>query len=350
VRRRPFGETADGEVVELFTLRNRNGVQLQITNYGAAVVSLLLPGRHDELVDVVLGFDALDDYLLRSPYFGATIGRYANRIGNARFVVDGIEYNLAANDGKNHLHGGFNGFDKVVWDASASDLHPLSLELRYLSADREQGYPADLSALVRYTLSEDNQLTIEYLAASDADTVVNLTNHSYFNLAGAGSGDILAHELMIDADRFTPVNDGLIPTGELRDVAGTPFDFRTPTAIGLRIERDEPQLRFCKGYDHNFVLNGRAGDLRRVARVLEPGSRRRMEVWTTEPGLQLYTGNFLDGTLTGKGGFIYGHRSGFCLETQHFPDSPNKPNFPSTLLKAGTRFESKTVYKFSTEN
>lgn len=347
---RQFGKTAKGEPVQLYTLRNSKGVEASITNYGAILVSLKVPDRNGNATDVVLGFDSLDGYLGEHPYFGAVIGRYGNRIAGGRFVLDDVEYKLARNNGENHLHGGIRGFDKAVWKlkeprADGND----GLEFTYLSEDGEEGYPGNLTATVRYTLTGDNELRLDYEATAGKPTVVNLTNHSYFNLAGAGNGDILAHRISINADSFTPVDQGLIPTGELRPVEGTPFDFRQPHAIGERIDGKDQQLVYGKGYDHNFVLNGSAGSLRPAARVTEPGSGRVMEILTTEPGVQFYTGNFLDGTIRGKGGTAYGHRYGFCLETQHFPDSPNQPQFPSVVLRPGAKYQSTTVYKFSTE-
>ncbi len=336
--------------MQLYTLRNSKGVEASITNYGAILVSLKVPDRNGNLADVVLGFDSLDGYLGEHPYFGAVIGRYGNRIAGGRFVLDGVEYKLARNNGENHLHGGVRGFDKAVWSVKKPRADgDAGVELTYLSEDGEEGYPGSLTATVRYTLTGDNELRLDYEATASKPTVVNLTNHSYFNLAGAGNGDILAHRVRINADNFTPVDQGLIPTGELRPVTGTPFDFRQPHAIGERIGGKDQQLVFGKGYDHNFVLNGSAGSLRSAARVTEPGSGRVVEVLTTEPGVQFYTGNFLDGTIRGKGGAAYGHRYGFCLETQHFPDSPNQPQFPSVVLRPGAKYQSTTVYKFSAE-
>jgi aldose 1-epimerase len=325
-------------------------MEAQITNYGGIVVSLKVPDRNGKFADVVLGFDSLDDYLKKHPYFGALIGRYGNRIGGAQFKLNGILYPLAKNDGTNHLHGGMIGFDKAVWKAKPlAGREASALELSYLSKDGEEGYPGNLSSKVTYTLSDDNALRIDYEATTDKDTVVNLTNHSYFNLEGQGNGDILNHEITIAADHFTPVNSGLIPTGELRPVAGTPFDFREPHKIGERIAADDEQLRLGNGYDHNFVLKGADGNLRLAAQVTEPRSGRILQVYTTEPGVQFYCGNFLDGSLHGKGGKVYQRRYGFCLETQHFPDSPNKPEFPSTLLHPGSTYRTSTVYRFSTD-
>jgi aldose 1-epimerase len=293
---------------------------------------------------VILGFDSLGGYVDNpGPFFGALIGRYGNRIGGARFALNGIEYKVDQNDGANSLHGGARGFDKAIW--TAKELGDGGLELTYLSKDGEEGYPGNLNATVTYHLTGANELRIDYAATTDKTTVVNLTNHSYFNLKG--DGDILGHILTLHADRFTPVDSGLIPTGELRAVNGTPFDFRKPTAIGARIDQTDEQLKLGRGYDHNWVLNRKGRRLSLAARVEEPSTGRVLEVSTTEPGIQFYTGNFLDGTIKGKGGKVYGLRSGFCLETQHFPDSPNNPEFPSTVLKPGEKFHSTTVFKFS---
>ena len=348
--RQPFGKTADGCPADLYTLTNTTGMKVAITNYGGIIVSLCVPDRDGKLGDVVLGYDTLDGYLAKTPYFGAIIGRYGNRIGKARFSLDGKEYTLAANNNGNHLHGGLRGFDKVVWNTRGflSEDGP-GLVMTYLSKDGEEGYPGNLSVTVTYTLTEDNELLIDYTAATDKPTPVNLTNHSYFNLAGQGEGDILGHELMLSADRFTPVDKGLIPTGELRPVKGTPMDFHKATAIGARIDQEDEQLGFGGGYDHNWVLNKEPGKLSLAARVYDPGSGRVMEVFTVEPGVQFYCGNFLDGSITGKGGKVYKHRYGFCLETQHFPDSPNKPEFPSTILRPGKKYSTTTIYKFSTK-
>jgi aldose 1-epimerase len=344
--RADFGETPDGTPVAIYTLTNKHGMEAGITTYGGRVVSLKTPDRKGAMGDVVLGFDSVAGYVANAgPFFGALIGRYGNRIGGARFTLDGVEYKVDQNDGANSLHGGARGFDKAVW--TAKELADGGLELTYLSKDGEEGFPGNLKATVTYRLTDANELRIDYAATTDKTTVVNLTNHSYFNLKGAGEGDILGHLLMLNADRFTPVDSGLIPTGELRAVNGTPFDFRKPTAIGARIDQDNEQLKLGHGYDHNWVLNRRGGGLSLAARVEEPSTGRVLEVLTTEPGIQFYTGNFLDGTIVGKGGRAYGLRSGFCLETQHFPDSPNKPQFPSTVLKPGGKYHSTTVFRFS---
>jgi aldose 1-epimerase len=350
IEKQPFGKTPDGTSVDLYTLTNDNGMIVKIMNYGGTVTSLIVPDRNGKMGDVVLGYDNLDGYLKNNPYFGSIIGRYANRIAKGRFILNGIEYKLAQNNGENHLHGGIKGFDKVVWNAKEVKTgNGVGVELSYLSKDGEEGYPGNLSVTVTYILTNNNELKINYLATTDKDTVVNLTHHSYFNLAGAGEGDILGHELMINADKFTPVDKNLIPTGELRSVKGTPMDFTQPTPIGARINQEDEQLIFGKGYDHNWVLNLVDGALTRVARVYEPKTGRVMEVFTTEPGMQFYSGNFLDGTITGKGGKVYYQRYGFCLETQHFPDSPNKPQFPSTVLKPGQTYKTTTIYQFSTK-
>jgi len=343
--RADFGKTPEGVAVSIYTLTNSHGMEARITNYGGIVVSLKAPDKTGAMSDIVLGFDTLDGYVNNTSYFGALIGRYGNRIGKARFNLDGHEYKLAANNGENSLHGCTRGFNRAVW--TPRELSDGGLELVYVSKDGEEGYPGNLRVRVTYHLTPANELKIEYEASTDKDTVLNLTNHSYFNLKGAGNGDILDHKMMINADRFTPVDAGLIPTGELRSVNGTPFDFRKPTAIGARINQDDEQLKLGKGYDHNWVLNKSANSLSLAARVEEPTTGRVLEVHTTEPGVQFYTGNFLDGTAKGKGGKTYGFRSGFCLETQHFPDSPNKPSFPSTVLRPGQQFHSTTVYRFS---
>ncbi len=348
ITRKGFGNMADGRGIELYNLTNSQGMRVAITNYGGTVVSIVVPDRNGKPGDVVLGFDNLEGYLAKEPYFGALVGRYGNRIGNARFKLDGVEYNLPANDGPNSLHGGLRGFDKRVWTArEIRGEHP-ALELTYLSKDGEEGYPGNLSAKVVYSLTEDNALRIDYTATTDKDTVLNLTNHSYFNLAGEGNGDILKHQIMINAERFTPIDSTLIPTGELRKVENTPFDFREPALIGTRIDADDEQIKFGKGYDHNYVLNRSGASLSLAARVTDSESGRVLEVLTTQPGLQFYTGNFLDGSIHGKGGKSYGRRSAFCLETQHFPDSPNKPSFPSTVLKPGETYRESTVFRFST--
>jgi aldose 1-epimerase len=342
-----YGQTEEG-AAKYFILKNRNGMTVEITNYGGIITRLLVPDRNGQFDDIVLGFDSLGDYQADHPFFGAVIGRYGNRIASGKFSIDGQEYSLAVNNGPNTLHGGPTGFHKRLWEARPIDREGnVGLELNRVSPDMEEGYPGNLTVTFRYLLNDDNELLIEYEATTDKPTIVNLTNHSYFNLRGAGKGDILGHELMIAADRFTPVDSTLIPTGELRPVEGSPFDFRTPTAIGARVNADDQQIRFGGGYDHNFVLNREGSGMQLAATVYEPTSGRFMEVLTTEPGLQFYCGNFLDGSNIGKGGAKYEYRTGFCLETQHFPDSPNHPDFPSTALRPGEKYETRTVYRFS---
>ena len=346
----PFGVTPGGVAVQLYTLRNRHGMQASIATYGGIVTSLTAPDRAGHFADVVLGYDSLDGYLKQSPYFGALVGRYANRIARAKFALNGVTYTLAINNGANSIHGGRVGFDKVVWKVTNTAVTPEGpqLTLSYLSHDGEEGYPGNLSVTATYTLTEDDAVRLEYRATTDQDTVVNLSQHSYFNLRGAGHpGDVLGHIVEIKADRFTPVDEGLIPTGELRPVAGTPFDFRRPMAIGARIGEADPQLRFGKGYDHNWILNARPGELALDATVYEPESGRVLEVLSTQPGLQFYTGNFLDGSITAKDGRVYAFRHGFCMEPQHFPDSPNHPGFPSTVLKPGETYRNTIVFRFT---
>ncbi len=344
-----FGKLADGAAVDIYTLKNAAGMEAAITTYGGRIVSLKTVGRDGKFADVVLGFDNLEGYLGDNPYFGALVGRYGNRIAKGHFKLDGKDYKLAVNNGVNSLHGGLKGFDKVLWTGREVPGGDPSLELTYVSKDGEEGYPGTLTQKVTYTLTAANELKIDYSATTDQDTVVNVTNHSYFNLAGQGQGDVLGHVVQLSAAKFTPVDAGLIPTGELKSVEGTPFDFRQPTAIGARINAADEQIKLGGGYDHNFVVDGTPGTLRPVARVTEPVSGRVLEVSTTEPGVQFYTGNFLDGTVKGKGGVAYAKRSGFCLETQHFPDSPNHPDFPTTTLKPGAEYKSTTLFKFSVQ-
>jgi len=344
----PFGTAPDGTPVELYTLRNANGVEATIATYGGIVTSLKVPDRNGNLGDVVLGYDNLDGYLKSTPYFGALIGRYGNRIAKGQFTLNGKTYTLATNNAPNALHGGLKGLDKVVWKAHAHNRATgPALELTYLSKDGEEGYPGNLSVTATYTLTADNALRVDYRATTDQDTVLNLTQHSYFNLRG--SGDILGHVLYLNADKFTPVDSTLIPTGELRPVAGTPFDFRTPTAIGARVNDHDQQLKFGGGYDHNWIVNKTPGELALMARLEEPTTGRVLEVLSTEPGVQFYCGNFLDGTITGKGGWVYQFRNGCCFEPQHYPDSPNHPDFPTTVLKPGQQYHNTILYRFSTK-
>lgn len=350
VHKQSFGKTGDGRPVDLYTLTNSQGMEVRAMTYGGIIVSLRVPDKTGKFDDVVLGHDTLDGYLVNPPYFGVIVGRYANRIGNATFTLDGMKYTLAKNDGPNSLHGGVNGFNKQVWEAKPfKDATGVGVAFSYLSKDGEEGYPGNLKVKVSYVLTDENQLVIDYEATTDKATPLNLSQHSYFNLAGEGSGDILGHHLMLNADRFTPVDKALIPTGEIRPVQGTPLDFITPTAIGARINDNYEQLVVGRGYDHNFVINRKEDGLILAARVHEPTSGRVLEVFTTEPAVQFYSGNFLDGTITGKHGHVYKQRNGFCLETQHYPDSPNHPDFPSTILRPGATFHSQTVFKFSAE-
>lgn len=342
-----FGTMTDGQHVQIYKLTNKNGVEAEISNFGGVVQSLKVPDKNGKMADVALGYDTLDGYVGDKSSFGALIGRYGNRIAKGKFPLEGQTYTLATNDGPNHLHGGLKGFNKKVWTAKESGN---SLVLNYLSKDGEEGYPGNLNVTVTYTLTDDNALKIQYEATTDRPTVLNLTNHSYFNLSGQDAGEILEHELTLHADKFTPVDQTLIPTGELRDVKGTPFDFTKSTAIGARINGSDEQLKFGRGYDHNFVLNGGITKTPRLAaEVYDSKSGRVMQVLTTEPGVQLYTGNFLDGTVHGKGGHIYNYRNAFCLETQHYPDSPNHSNFPTTELKPGHKYHTITIFKFSTK-
>lgn len=343
----PFGKTPAGVAVEIFTLCNAHGMRARIMTYGGIVTSLTAPDRHFQYEDVVLGYNKLADYLKTSPYFGALIGRYGNRIAKARFTLNGHEFHLAANDGPNALHGGVVGFDKVVWTATTVELTGQGprLTLAYLSKDGEEGYPGNLRVTATYTLTDDNALRVDFGATTDEETVINLTQHTYFNLRG--QGDVLGHIVQINADRFTPVDDTLIPIGELRSVANTPFDFRSPTAIGERINESDEQLKFGKGYDHNWIISPKSGEVPVQATVYEPVTGRVLDVLSAQPGLQFYSGNFLDGSQIGKGGRVYGFRSGFCMEPQHFPDSPNHPDFPSTVLDPGQTYRSTIVYRFS---
>ena len=341
ITKQHFGTMPDGVEVYLYTLRNDLGLEVTVATYGGAITSLYTPDRHGTLGDIVLGFETLDEYVNNPLYFGPLIGRHANRIANGKFSLNGVDYQLGRNNGGNHLHGGFKGFDKRVWTAAEEES---SLRLSYLSKDGEENYPGNLHAEVRYTLA-DNEFRLDYRATTDTDTIVNLTNHSYFNLKGGGS--ILDHGLTLNADRFTAVSKDLIPTGELKAVAETPMDFRNGERIGARIGEGYEQLGFTGGYDHNFVLNEWDGSLRTAARLYEPETGRVLEVLTTEPGIQFYSGNFLDGSFSGKRGIVYQRYEGLCLEPQHFPDTPNQPNFPSTVLRPGEEYTHTTVFRFS---
>lgn len=352
IQRKPFGRTPDGKEVTLFTLANKQGMKAEICTYGAIVVRLFAPDRDGKMADIVLGYNTLDEYIKETPYFGAIVGRYGNRIANGKFDLDGKTYTLATNNDPGGipcaLHGGLKGFDKVVWEGTpVNKAGAQGVKLRYLSKDGEEGYPGNLDVTVTYWLTDDNEMKIDYLATTDKATPVNVTHHGYFNLKGEGNGDINDHELMLAAKHFTPVTKGLIPTGEIRPVAGTPFDFTKPTKIGARVNAEDEQMKFGGGYDHNWVLDNQSGKMALAARVTEASSGRIMEVWTVEPGVQFYGGNFLDGKLTGKSGKKYEFRNGFCLETQHYPDSPNQPKFPTTILRPGRKLESCTIFKFS---
>jgi aldose 1-epimerase len=351
VTRAAFGSTPDGTAVELFTFRNAAGLEVRAMSYGAIILSLRVPDRRGQLDDVVLGYDTAAEYVTnKTTYFGALVGRYANRIAKARFTLNGRTYPLAPNDGPNHLHGGKKGFDTRHWRGEpVQDDRGVGVAFTYTSPDGEEGYPGTLKARIAYTLTDKNELVFDFHATTDAATIVNLAQHSYFNLAGQGTRDVLDHELQIFADRYTPVDDTLIPTGELATVDGTPFDFKSPMKIGARIDQDNTQLRRGRGYDHNWVLTRSGEGLQPAVKVIERSTGRTMQISTTEPGLQFYSGNFLDGSNTGKQGHVYRHRSGFCLETQHYPDSPNKPDFPSTALRPGQEYRSRTVLTFGTE-
>lgn len=343
-----FNQEIDGKKVSLFTLKNRNAVTIQITNYGGRITHLWTPDKDGSFADVVIGYDSLDEYLNSNEiYFGALIGRYGNRIAKGKFELNAEVYNLVTNNGENHLHGGIKGFNNVVWDARL--LNEQKLELNYLSVDGEEGYPGNLEVKVVYTLTDDNELKIEYWATTDKATPINLTQHSYFNLKGAGNGDVNKHIMHINADAYTPVDEGLIPTGEVALVDGTPFDFRVPMAIGARLNEENEQLKFGGGYDHNWVLNKSESGLNYAAKVVEPNSGRTLEVYTNEPAMQFYGGNFMDGSDKGKGGKKFAYRGAFCLETQHYPDSPNQSDFPSTILNPEEEYYSICIYKFEVE-
>ena len=348
IKKEKFG-MVDGKQADLYTLTNAKGMVVKITNYGGIIQTLTAPDRNGRYDDVVLGYDSLEQYVNNSPYFGAIIGRYGNRIARGRFTLNGMEYKLATNNGVNHLHGGIKGFDKVLWQAKPVKTDStVGLELTYLSKDGEEGYPGNLNVKVIYTLNNDNALKIEYFATTDKPTPVNLTNHSYFNLTVC-KRDVLGHELWINADHFLPVDSTLIPTGEIRPVDGTPFDFRQPTAIGARINANDEQIKFGGGYDHCWVLNDWDKKLKRQISVYEPTTGRYMEIFTDQPGVQFYSGNFLDGSIKGKKGIVYKHRYALVLESQHFPDSPNHPNFPSTILEPGETYHTVTVIKFGSK-
>ena len=343
----PNVDISDFDSIKEYTLTNKNGMIVKITSYGATITSIVVPDRNGNMADVTLGYDSVEGYInaIDRPYFGSVVGRYGNRIAKGRFSIDGTEYELATNDGENHLHGGNMGFDKVVWDAEVVEN---GVKLTYLAKDVEEGYPGNLKLSVTYTLTDHNEIVMHYEATTDKTTVVNVTNHAYFNLAGEGADTINDHVLQINASKFTPVDEGLITTGELRDVAGTPFDFREPKVIGKHLEADDEQLKFGLGYDHNWVLDREGDGMETAATLYEPKSGRVLEVITEEPCIQFYGGNFLDGRLVGKSGRAYQHRSGLCLETQHAPDSPNKPDWPSVVLRPGETYDTTTIYKFST--
>ncbi len=344
IEKQEFGKTPDGKIVDLYTLTNDNGMTAKISNFGATLVSLVVPDKSGTIADVVLGFDTFEDYLVDDKFLGVTVGRYANRIAAGKFVIDGAEYHLEKNDGENHLHGGSRGFYRVLWETGTISLkNEVGLRMKYFSKHLDAGYPGNLNCTVIYMLSNENDLKISYEVRTDKSTPVNLTHHSYFNLAGEGNGNVLDHVLMVNADRFTPLGSNGMVTGEIEPVSGTPLDFRTPTSIGARLRAIQG------GYDHNYVLNGEAGELRLVAQVSDPKSGRIMEVRTTKPGMQFYSGNYLDDSVIGKSGKHYRQHYGFCLETQYFPDSPNQPNFPSSILKPGERYRHETIYSFRSE-
>jgi aldose 1-epimerase len=347
LKQQPYGAIGGGSYADLYMLTNNQGVSVSLTNYGGIITALHTPDHSGQSGDIVLGYDKLEEYVARNPFFGCLVGRFGNRIAGGKFTLKGKEYSLAQNNGQNHLHGGTVGFDKVLWAAQPFTTPAgVGVNLTYTSADGEEGYPGNLAVTVAYTLTDDNEFQIDYSATTDQSTIINLTNHSYFNLRG--EGDILDHLMQINADSFTPIDNTLIPTGEIRPVAGTPLDFRTPTRIGERIEQDNEQLKYAGGYDQNFVLQGTPGELRVAAVVSEPTSGRTLQVLTTQPGVQFYSGNMLP-TLTGKGGQEYKRRSGLCLETQHFPDSPNQPTFPSVVLEPGEKYAQTTIWKFGVE-
>jgi len=350
IQKSDYGTTPDGEKVDMYSLSNRNGITVDIITYGGIITAIKVPDKHGVFENIALGYDKLELYVERNPFFGALVGRYGNRIANAKFSLEGIEYPLAQNNGDNHLHGGLKGFDKVVWEASTKKKgDTVALKLHYISEDMEEGYPGNLDVAVTYSLTNDDILRVHYEATTDKTTIVNLTQHSYFNLSGDFSKTILDHEMSLNADHYLPVDNELIPTGELAPVEGTPFDFTTPKPIGAHIQSEHEQVKLGRGYDHCWVLNQQDLGLRSIAKVRHPESGRLMEVFSTEPGVQFYTSNFLDGTLPRVGGGTYAGRTGFCLETQHYPDSPNKPEFPTTVLKPGERYVSETSFQFSVD-
>ena len=348
INKKEFG-VIDNKIIELYTLTNNNNLELNVTNYGCIVTSIKMPDKTGKIKDIVLGFNDLESYLNDNPYFGCIVGRYGNRIANGKFSLNGNEYTLTQNEGANNLHGGIKGFNKKIWDATEiKNDTSVGIEFKYISKDGEEGFPGNLAITVIYTINDNNEFKIDYKATTDKETICNLTHHSYFNLSGESSGTILDHQIMINANKYTPIGSDLITTGELADVTGTPFDFRTLTTIGNHINDDNTQLKYAGGYDHNWVIDRLEGskELLLAATVKDPKSGRKMDVLTTEPGIQFYSGNFLDGTLIGKSGLKYQFRSGLCLESQHFPDSPNKPRFPSTTLKPDQTYTTTTIYKF----
>jgi len=349
IKKKVFGKTPKGETVDQYILTNENGMKVRIISYGGIVTALEIPDRIGNLDDIVLGYDELSGYLKKNPYFGAIVGRYGNRIAGGKFVLNGKEYQLVTKNGKNHQHGGTVGFDKIVWNSEAIQKNDtVGVQLTHVSPDGDECYPGNLSCKVTYMLTNNNDLIIRYHATTDKSTIINLTHHSYFNLAGQVNRDILEHEIKIVADRFTPTDENQIPTGELCSVKGTPMDFTKPTVIGSRIEQEDQQLKYGGGYDHNWILNNQDGSLALAAQVYEPTTGRVLEIYTTEPGVQFYTGNNLDGSITGKNGIVYKRRYGLCLETQHYPDSPNKINFPSVVLNPGEIYTQETVHRFYT--
>jgi aldose 1-epimerase len=350
IKSEPFGKAPDGTPVELFTLKNLNGLSVQITNYGGIITTLNVPDKDGNFEDVVLGYYTLEEYIKKSPHFGCLVGRFGNRIANGKFMLDGVEYQMAINNGPNHLHGGLEGFDKKVWAPEMiTEENGSALKLTYLSPDGEENYPGNLNVEAVYRLNDDNELILTFSATTDKKTVLNLTHHSYFNLKGHGNGNILDHEIQFNSLEFIPIDSTSIPLGLLMNVSDTPFDFLQPKPIGQDIEANHEQIRNGGGYDHSFVVDGYNEELKLACTVREPASGRIMEVWTTEPAVQFYTGNFLDGSITGKDGKVYNKRYGFCLEAQHYPDSPNHPEYPTTVLGPGQTYDQTTIYKFLAE-